>query len=137
MPNLTALENIAIAGSIVKDGFDPKDILKKVGLEGRENNFPAQLSGGQQQRVAIARAVVKNPKLLLCDEPTGALDSKTGALILKLLQDIAKTYNKTVIIVTHNVKIASIAERIITIQDGKIVKDEKNTKRMNVEDIKW
>lgn len=137
MPNLTALENIAIAGSIVKGGFDPKDILKKVGLEGRENNFPAQLSGGQQQRVAIARAVVKNPKLLLCDEPTGALDSKTGALILKLLQDIAKTYNKTVIIVTHNVKIASIAERIITIQDGKIVKDEKNTKRMNVEDIKW
>lgn len=137
MPNLTALENIAIAKSVTKGGFRPKDVLRGVGLEGREGTFPAQLSGGQQQRVAIARAIVKNPKLLLCDEPTGALDSKTGALILKLLQNIAKRYNKTVIIVTHNVKIASIAQRIVTIQDGKIIKDELNTNIQKVEDIVW
>lgn len=137
MPNLTALENIALASSVVSHGFDPYKIIKDVGLEGREGNFPAQLSGGQQQRIAIARAIVKNPKLLLCDEPTGALDSKTGALILKLLQNIAKDYNKTVIIVTHNSKIASIAKRVVTIQDGKILKDEINENPINVEDIVW
>lgn len=142
IPRTSALDNVELP--MIYKGIPEEErheraryALKIVGLENREDHLPNQMSGGQQQRVAIARAVVKNPKLLLCDEPTGALDSKTGALILKLLQDIAKTYNKTVIIVTHNVKIASIAERIITIQDGKIVKDEKNTKRMNVEDIKW
>ena len=137
MPNLTALENIAIASSVVKNPFDPNKVLNDVGLEGREGNFPAQLSGGQQQRIAIARAVVKNPKLLLCDEPTGALDSKTGALILSLLQDIANNYKKTVIIVTHNSKIASIAKRVVTIQDGKILKDEINEHPIDVKDIEW
>lgn len=137
MPNLTALENIALASSVVKNAFDPQEVIKQVGLEGREGNFPAQLSGGQQQRIAIARAVVKNPKLLLCDEPTGALDSKTGALILKLLQHVANEYHKTVIIVTHNTKIASIAKRVVTIQDGKILKDEINEKPIDVEDIVW
>ena len=137
MPNLTALENIAIASSVVNNPFDPNKVLNDVGLEGREGNFPAQLSGGQQQRIAIARAVVKNPKLLLCDEPTGALDSKTGALILSLLQDIANNYKKTVIIVTHNSKIASIAKRVVTIQDGKILKDEINEHPIDVKDIEW
>ncbi|MFA5283334.1 MAG: ABC transporter ATP-binding protein [Bacilli bacterium] len=137
MPNLTALENILLAASVVDNPFDAKQILKKVGLEGREGSFPAQLSGGEQQRVAIARAVVKNPKLLLCDEPTGALDSKTGSTILALLASIAKDYNKTVIIVTHNSKIAEIAERVIRIQDGKIIADVKNVNPLDVSKVKW
>lgn len=137
MPNLTALENILLASSVVANPFDAKQILKKVGLEGREGSFPAQLSGGEQQRVAIARAVVKNPKLLLCDEPTGALDSKTGSTILSLLASIAKDYNKTVIIVTHNSKIADIAERVIRIQDGRIIADVKNVNPLDVSKVKW
>ena len=118
MPNLNALENVALAASVAKEPFDSFDILKRVGLEKRGKNFPSQLSGGEQQRVAIARAVVKNPQLLLCDEPTGALDKKTGALILKLLFDIGKEYHKTVIIVTHNAKIADCASRVLRISDG-------------------
>ncbi len=137
MPNLTALENVRIAQSIVKNGLDAEDVLKEVGLEGRANNFPSQLSGGEQQRVAIARAIVKNPALLLCDEPTGALDSKTGVLILKLLYDFSKNSKKTVIIVTHNSKIAELADRLIRIADGKIVLNEVRKNKTKFEDIVW
>lgn len=137
MPNLTALENVRIAQSIVKNGLEAEDVLKEVGLEGRANNFPSQLSGGEQQRVAIARAIVKNPALLLCDEPTGALDSKTGVLILKLLYDFSKKSNKTVIIVTHNSKIAELADRLIRIADGKIVLNEVRNNKTKFEDIIW
>lgn len=137
MPNLTALENVALSASVVKDSFDPLTILEKVGLENRKNNFPSQISGGEQQRVAIARAVVKNPKLLLCDEPTGALDKKTGASILKLLYDVCLEYHKTVLIVTHNSKIAQCAKRVITISDGKIQSDVINENPIRPEDVQW
>ena len=137
MPNLTALENVQIAESVAKDPFSSAEILKLVGLEGRENDFPSQLSGGQQQRVAIARAIVKNPTLLLCDEPTGALDSKTGGMIIKLLMDVSKKYNKTVIIVTHNSKIADVGDRVIQLADGKIISDKINKRPKNPEDITW
>lgn len=137
MPNLNALENVALAASVAKEPFDSFDILKRVGLEKRGKNFPSQLSGGEQQRVAIARAVVKNPQLLLCDEPTGALDKKTGALILKLLFDIGKEYHKTVIIVTHNAKIADCASRVLRISDGKIIADTINENPIKPEDVEW
>lgn len=137
MSNLTALENVSLAESLGKNPFPAKDILEKVGLKGRENNFPSQLSGGEQQRVAIARAIVKNPTLLLCDEPTGALDSKTGSKILSLLKDVSRTYKKTVIIVTHNSKISDIADRVITFQDGHIVSDKINNDVKDVESISW
>ncbi|MCQ2742390.1 MAG: ABC transporter ATP-binding protein [Bacilli bacterium] len=137
MPNLTALENVILAASVVKGAFDPKKVLEDVGLGKRLGNFPSQLSGGEQQRVAIARALVKNPQLLLCDEPTGALDSKTGASIIKLLTDLAVKYNKTVIMVTHNAKIADVAQRLIRIQDGKIVQNEINPNPKKPEDIVW
>lgn len=137
MPNLTALENVELAASVADHPFDAKEILEKVGLGGRLGNFPAQLSGGEQQRVAIARAIVKNPRLLLCDEPTGALDSKTGASILKLLFDVASEFHKTVIIVTHNQKIAGCASRLIRIGDGHIVSNEDIGNRLNPEDVDW
>jgi putative ABC transport system ATP-binding protein len=137
MPNLTALENVQLAASVVPDAFDSKKTLSDVGLASRIANFPAQLSGGEQQRVAIARAIVKNPKLLLCDEPTGALDSKTGASIIKLLYDIAETYKKTVIIVTHNSKIAGCAKRLIRISDGHLLSDEIQTQVLKPEEIQW
>ncbi len=137
MPNLTALENIQLAASVAKNPFDSEKILEEVGLKKRALNFPSQLSGGEQQRVAIARAIVKNPRLLLCDEPTGALDSKTGAQILKLLNDVAINYKKTVIIVTHNQKIAECASRIIRISDGKILSDEINEHKISPEDVDW
>ncbi len=137
MPNLTALENVALSSSVVKNSFDPLSILEKVGLEKRKNNFPSQISGGEQQRVAIARAVVKNPKLLLCDEPTGALDKKTGASILKLLHDVCLEYNKTVLIVTHNSKIAECAKRVITISDGRILSDVNNENPIRPEEVQW
>jgi putative ABC transport system ATP-binding protein len=137
MPNLNALENVELAASVAKDPLDALDIIKRVGLEKRINNFPSQLSGGEQQRVSIARAVVKNPELLLCDEPTGALDKKTGATILKLLFDIGKEYNKTIIIVTHNKKIASCAERVFRISDGNIISDSINENPIKPEEVEW
>lgn len=137
MPSLTAYENVYLASSLCKNSLDTDEILKKVGLEKRKNNFPAQLSGGEQQRVAIARALVKNPDLLLCDEPTGALDSKTGAQILDLLYEIAKTSNKTVIIVTHNKAISVIADRLIQVSDGRILKNEKIENPKKASEIEW
>ena len=137
MPNLTALENVKIAQTIVKDGLDALEVLDSVGLKERANNFPSQLSGGEQQRVAIARAIVKNPSLLLCDEPTGALDSKTGVLILKLLYEFSRSANKTVIIVTHNSKISELADRLIRIADGKIVLNEKRDHKVEFDSVVW
>ena len=137
MPNLTALENVALASSVVSNGFDPKKILEDVGLGKRLSNFPSELSGGEQQRVAIARALVKNPELLLCDEPTGALDSKTGASIIKLLTDVSAAYKKTVLMVTHNAKIATVAKRVIKIADGHIVEDARNEHPLSPEEVSW
>lgn len=136
MPSLTAYENVYIASSLVDKHYDALKMLELVGLKDKAKNFPSQLSGGQQQRVAIARALVKNPTLLLCDEPTGALDSKTGAQILNLLYKVAKEEQKTVIVVTHNRALTVCADRIIEIQDGKVVSNLviKNPKK--VEDIK-
>ena len=137
MPNLTALENIELAASVAVDPFSASEMLEAVGLKERANNFPSQLSGGEQQRVSIARAIVKNPDLLLCDEPTGALDSKTGESILSLLNQIAKQYKKSVVIVTHNAKIADCAERLIRLSDGKIIEDSINPNPKNPGEIVW
>lgn len=137
MPSLTAYENVYLASSLVEKHFDSMEVLKLVGLEDRAWNFPSQLSGGEQQRVAIARAIVKNPTLILADEPTGALDSKTGASIISLLHNICKEQQKTVIIVTHNKAISVIADRIIKVQDGKIVSNLRILNPKKVEDIEW
>ncbi len=133
MPNLTALENVELAE--LEGGMKAIDALKAVGLEDRQNNFPSELSGGEQQRVSIARAIVKNPKILLCDEPTGALDSKTGKKIIKLLMDVNKKKDKIVVIVTHNAAIAEIADRVIKISDGKVVSDVTQKNPKSIEDI--
>ncbi len=135
--NLTALENVELATQICKDSLEPIEVLKKVGLENRINNFPSQLSGGEQQRVAIARAIAKNPKLLLCDEPTGALDYKTGKQILKLLQDTARKENMTVLIITHNGAIAPMADKVIHFKNGLAEKIEINSNPVPVENIEW
>lgn len=135
--NLTALENVELASEIVENALDAKEVLKSVGLEHRIHNFPSQLSGGKQQRVAIARAIAKNPKILLCDEPTGALDYHTGKQILKILQDMARKEGKTVIIVTHNAAIAPIANRVIQMHDGKIKKIENNSQPEDIDRIEW
>ena len=137
MPNLTALENVELSAQTVKNGLDPIETLKMVGLEKRINNFPSKLSGGEQQRVSIARAIVKQPSLLLCDEPTGALDSKTGQSIIKLLKEISKNGNQTVIIVTHNANIQYMADRVIKLSDGKIIEDVRNDTPKDVEEIVW
>ena len=137
IPNLTAIENVEMASQLVSDPMDPDTILEDVGLADRKKNFPAQLSGGEQQRVAIARAVAKNPKLLLCDEPTGALDYQTGKSILRLLAQLCNEKHMTVVIITHNSTLAAMANRVIRIKNGRIVSNEVNTDPKSVEDIEW
>ncbi len=135
--NLTALENVELAAQICRDPLDAKEVLEHVGLGERLNNFPAQLSGGEQQRVAIARALAKNPKLLLCDEPTGALDYVTGKSILKLLQDTCRQRGMTVVVITHNTALTPMADRVIHIKNGKVDQIERNAHPMPVEEIEW
>lgn len=135
--NLTALENIELATEICKDPFEPEKVLEQVGLADRRDNFPSQLSGGEQQRVSIARALAKNPKLLLCDEPTGALDYNTGKSVLRLLQDTSREKDMTVIVVTHNLAIAPMADKIIKIKNGKVESEEINKNPLPVERIEW
>lgn len=137
IPNLTALENVEIAAQLCKNPIPADEALAMVGLTERANNFPAQLSGGEQQRVAIARALAKNPRLLLCDEPTGALDYVTGKAILKLLYDLSRERGTTVIIITHNQAIAPMADRIIRIKSGKIRSNEINTNVIPIDEIEW
>lgn len=137
MPNLTALENVEIAVEICENHLDPKSVLESVGLADRLNNFPAELSGGEQQRVSIARAVAKNPKLILCDEPTGALDYITGKKILKLLHTLSREQKKLVIVVTHNAALKDMADKVIRIKSGKIERVEVNARPIPVEAIEW
>ena len=135
--NLTALENVELAAQICKDPLDAAEVLRVVGLSARANNFPGQLSGGEQQRVAIARALAKNPKLLLCDEPTGALDYVTGKQILKLLQDTCREKGVTVVVITHNSAIAPMADRVIHIKNGTVESMQRNEAPQSVETIEW
>ena len=135
--NLTALENVELAANLVPNPLDPEEVLREVGLEMRMNNFPAQLSGGEQQRVAIARALVKNPKLLLCDEPTGALDDETGRAILKLLYESGKRNGMTVAVITHNQAITQMADRVIRVRNGRIEKEYINNARVSIDEIEW
>lgn len=135
--NLTALENVELAAQICKDPLDAMDVLEMVGLRERAGNFPAQLSGGEQQRVAIARALAKNPKLLLCDEPTGALDYHTGKAVLKLLQDACRKDQMTVVVITHNQALTAMADRIITVKSGTVHRMEQNDTIVPVEEIEW
>lgn len=135
--NLTALENVELAAQICKEPLDAMSVLEMVGLKDRAGNFPAQLSGGEQQRVAIARALAKNPKLLLCDEPTGALDYNTGKAVLKLLQDTCRKERMTVVVITHNQALAAMADRIITVKNGTVQKMEMNETIVPVEEIEW
>lgn len=137
IPNLTALENVEIAAQLCKEPIPAKEALAMVGLAERVNNFPAQLSGGEQQRVAIARALAKNPRLLLCDEPTGALDYVTGKAVLKLLYDLSRERGMTVIIITHNQAIAPMADRVIRIKSGKILSNELNENVTPIDEIEW
>ena len=138
MPNLTALENVELARQVCpRDALDPKTVMEQVGLGARLANFPAQLSGGEQQRVSIARALCKNPALLLCDEPTGALDSKTGVQVLALLKDVCKTYGATVVIITHNAMIAPLGSRVIRVKNGGIESIETSEHPADVSDISW
>ncbi len=135
--NLTALENVELASQICKDPLDAMTVLEMVGLKDRAGNFPAQLSGGEQQRVAIARALAKNPKLLLCDEPTGALDYNTGKAVLKLLQDACRKRGMTVVVITHNQALTAMADRVITVKNGTVRKMELNEHTLPVEEIEW
>ena len=135
--NLTALENVELAAQICKNPLDAETVLEKVGLKDRATNFPAQLSGGEQQRVAIARALAKNPKLLLCDEPTGALDYNTGKAVLKLLQDACRKDKMTVVIITHNQALTAMADRVIRVKSGTVYSIEKNEKVIPIEEIEW
>jgi putative ABC transport system ATP-binding protein len=135
--NLTALENVELAAQICREPLNAADVLKQVGLEERMKNFPAQLSGGEQQRVAIARALAKNPKLLLCDEPTGALDYNTGKAVLKLLQDTCRKTGMTVVVITHNSAISAMADRVITVKNGKVSDMRLNDNIVDAADIEW
>ena len=135
--NLTALENVELANQICKNPLDARQVLRDVGLEGRMKNFPSQLSGGEQQRVAIARALAKNPKLLLCDEPTGALDYQTGKAILKLLQDTGRKTGMTVIIITHNSALTAMADRVIRVKNGTVSSETVNEKPQDISEIEW
>lgn len=137
IPTLTVYENVALVREIVRDALDPAKILEEVGLKDHLNQFPSQLSGGEQQRVSIARALCKNPKILLCDEPTGALDSDTGVLVLKLLLSMAKTYRKTIVIVTHNQNIAKMADVVIQVKNGRIRSLEIQDEPLNAEEVEW
>lgn len=137
IPNLTALENVELASEISKGSLNADEVLSQVGLAKRQSNFPSQLSGGEQQRVAIARALAKNPKLLLCDEPTGALDYQTGKNILKLLQDASRRFNSTVIIITHNSLIKPMADEVIELKDGRILKSYTNENPIPVRELEW
>lgn len=137
MPNLTALENVELATEMCKDALSPEEVLRSVGLEERMANFPSQLSGGEQQRVSIARAIAKNPRILLCDEPTGALDYATGKTILKLLHDACKKHGKTVIIVTHNSALKEMADKVVYIKNGQAVKTEVVENPKDVAEIEW
>ena len=135
--NLTALENVELAAQICKDPLDAAEVLTEVGLKDRMANFPAQLSGGEQQRVAIARALAKNPKLLLCDEPTGALDYNTGKAVLKLLQDTCRNKGKTVVVITHNQALTAMADRVITVKNGTVTGMNLNEHIVDIEQIEW
>ena len=137
IPNLTALENVEIASQLSKNPMDPAEVLEKVGLSERESNFPAQLSGGEQQRVSIARALAKNPKLLLCDEPTGALDYETGKQILQILQDCSRERGMTVIIITHNSALTAMADRVIRVKSGRISSVKMNENIVPISEIEW
>ena len=137
IPNLTALENVEISSQLSKDPLDSRQVMEMVGLKDRMNNFPAQLSGGEQQRVAIARALAKNPKLLLCDEPTGALDYETGKAILKLLQDTCRLKGMTVVIITHNSALTAMADRVVKIKNGTVDSIYVNENPVPIEDIEW
>ncbi len=137
IPNLTAIENVEIASMLSSNPLEPETVLNQVGLKDRKNNFPAQLSGGEQQRVAIARALAKNPKLMLCDEPTGALDYETGKAVLKLLQDCSRKQGMTVVIITHNTALTAMADRIIKVKNGEIVNVLINENIVPVENIEW
>lgn len=135
--NLTAVENVELAAQICKNPMDAMTVIEQVGLKERADNFPAQLSGGEQQRVAIARAIAKNPKLLLCDEPTGALDYNTGKQVLKLLQDTCRKEGKTVVVITHNQALCAMADRVITMKNGTVTEMKKNENIVPVENIEW
>ncbi|EOH87905.1 ABC transporter ATP-binding protein [Enterococcus pallens] len=137
IPTLTALENVSIAQRIAKDPFEAKEILTRVQMSHRFNNFPQELSGGEQQRVSIARAVCKNPQLILCDEPTGALDSHTGQQVLYLLKEMSEVHGHTIIVVTHNAAIAQIANRVIHLKDGKILKNEQQLHPLKIDEVSW
>lgn len=137
VPNLTAKENVELASAVAPDALDPTEVLQEVGLSARMDNFPAQLSGGEQQRVAIARALAKNPKLVLADEPTGALDYETGKQVLKLLQDVSRKRGQTVLIITHNAAIAPMADRVIRINDAKVRGMTENAHPQSIDEIEW
>ena len=137
IPTLTVYENVALVKEISKEALDPKKMLEEVGLSDHLHNFPSELSGGEQQRVSIARALAKNPKIILCDEPTGALDSETGVLVLKLLLSMAKNYGKTIMIVTHNQNIAKMADVVVRVKNGKIKSCEKQENPMSADEVEW